>query len=259
MQIKVKQIKMKPNTRVKQYVSLMGGCLLTVAVHAAETPDVAPKKPLTGQSELGYVQTSGNTKTQTLNAKVKVNQAISAWENTYGLEALNASQAEQTSAEKYAAKAQGNRLFTAKDYAFGLLTYDDDRFSGFDYEATTAVGYGRKVIDQTNMKLSFEAGPGVRITQIAGADQESESILRAAGNFEYAFTETSKFEQTLTTEGGEDRVISKSVSSLSSQIVGSLAMKLSVAVKNNSDPAVLVGQPLKKTDSETAITLVYGF
>jgi putative salt-induced outer membrane protein len=249
----------------KQTMSLASLCVFAIvantaeSANAAEISDVAPKKALIGQSELGYVQTSGNTKTQTLNAKLKINQNISAWENSYSLEALNASQGEQTSAEKYAAKAQGNRLLTAKDYAFGLLAYDDDRFSGFDYEATTAVGYGRKVIDQAKMKLSFEAGPGVRITQLPDADQETESILRAAGNFEYGFTDTSKFEQTLSTEAGEDRVISKSVSSLSSQIVGSLAMKLSVAAKNNSDPAVLLGQSLKKNDVETAVTLVYGF
>lgn len=243
----------------KFLVNLMTLCVVSFSAHATETPEPAAKKAMAGQSELGYVQTSGNTETQTLNAKLKLNQNLQAWENVYGLEALNASQAEQTSAEKYTAKAQGNRLLTAKDYAFGLLSYDDDRFSGFDYEATTVLGYGRKVIDDAQMKLAFEAGPGARITQLPDEGQETESILRLAGNFEYAFTDTSKFEQTLAAEGGEDRVITKSVSSLSSQIVGSLAMKLSLAVKNNSDPAIATGQALKKTDAETAVTLVYGF
>jgi putative salt-induced outer membrane protein len=231
-------------------------CSVMVIAEAAQTTD---KKPLSGQSELGYVQTAGNTKTQTVNAKLKVDQNISAWENSYALEALNSAQEEQTSAEKYAAKAQGNRLFTAKNYGFAVLTYDDDRFSGFDYESTAALGYGRKVIEEAQMKLSLEAGPGARVTQVEDSDQETEAILRTSGHFEYAFTETSKFEQTLSVEGGEDRVISKSVSALSSQIVGSLAMKLSLSVKNNSDPAVLTDETLKKTDSETAVTLVYGF
>lgn len=238
-------------------LSLVGLPSVSFATETVEA--VATQKPLVGQSELGYLQTSGNTKTQTLNAKLKVSQFISAWENTYAVEALNASQSEQASAEKYAAKLQGNRLFTAKDYGLALLSYEDDRFSGFDYEATTAVGYGRKLIDDSRMKLSFEASPGVRITQVQDSEQETESILRAAGNFEYAFTDTSKFEQTLATEGGADRIITKSVTALSSQIVGSLAMKLSLAVKNNSDPAVLAAEPLRNTDVETAITLVYGF
>lgn len=241
--------------------SQMVSCLLMTCFTASFVAQAQEqdKKLWSGQSELGYVLTAGNTETQTLNAKLKLNNNINAWENVYALEALNASQNEVTSAEKYNVKAQGNRLFTSRDYGFGVLNYDDDRFSGFDYEATTALGYGRKIMDDQNIKLSLEAGPGARVSKIADASSESEGIVRAAANFAYLFSETSSFEQSLTVEGGEDRTISKSVSSLSSKIAGSLAMKLSLAVKHNSEPAILLDTPLKKTDTESAATLVYGF
>ncbi|HGX93410.1 MAG TPA: DUF481 domain-containing protein, partial [Candidatus Tenderia sp.] len=68
-------------------------------------------------------------------------------------------------------------------------------------------------------------------------------------------SKTSHFTQELVSDIGEDSTVTKSVTALKTQINGSLAMKLSYTLKNTSK--VPTGK--EKTDTETAVTLVYGF
>ena len=65
----------------------------------------------------------------------------------------------------------------------------------------------------------------------------------------------SEFTQDIRVEGGEDNVYTESDTGFKVNIMENLAMKLSVLVKNNSD----VAAEKKKTDTITAVTVVYGF
>ena len=215
-----------------------------------------PEKNWSGASELGYVATSGNTDTQTVNAKMKLKQELAVWENTFAVEALNTAESDQTSAERYLANAQANRSMTDQDFLFGLVNYEDDRFSGFQFESLVALGYGRRLINTDQSTLDVEVGPGVRFVKPDQAPSDEEGILRFAARYGVEISDTSRFEQTFSADAGEDRVISKSVSSLTSNINGSLAMKISLTVRNNSEPAQATND---KTDTETAVTLVYSY
>jgi len=59
----------------------------------------------------------------------------------------------------------------------------------------------------------------------------------------------------LTTEIGSDTTITRSVTALTAQLAGSLAMKLSFTARHISE----VPASVKDMDTETAVTLVYGF
>ena len=80
-------------------------------------------------------------------------------------------------------------------------------------------------------------------------------MLRLAGSLSWNISKTSHFTQDLSAEIGEDTTVSKSVTALKTQIDGSLAMKISYTIKHTSE----VPADIEKTDSETAVTLVYGF
>jgi putative salt-induced outer membrane protein YdiY len=240
-------------------------CCSVVAV-AESTRDA--KKVWSGEGELGFALTEGNTETKNINVGIKLDQVLTDWENAYVIEALNESQNDVTSAEKYAVKLQTNRKLSAENFLFGALTYDDDRFSGFDYEVAISTGYGRRLIGTDDMQLDAEIGPGYRFTKVRDvasiltptlatrqADEE-EAILRTAFRFRYDFTKHSRFTQSLTSTAGDSRVITELESSVTAQVVGNLAMKLSLKVKHNSEPADVTRE---KTDTETAFTLVYGF
>lgn len=224
--------------------------------------EAAPASDWKMSAELGYVMTSGNSETSTTNAKFDATHEKEVWRNNVHAEALGASTTDKTtnvtttSAERYQLSGKSDYKFSEFNYAFGLANYDKDRFSGYEYQTTVAVGYGRRLLQKDDMTLDLEVGPGIRIIKLDNAaDSDSEGILRAAAKYLWKLSETSSFTEDLSVDSGKDLTVSKSVTALTAKVNTSLAMKLTVTVKHNSD--VPAGN--EKTDTETALNLVYSF
>ena len=219
------------------------------------------------EAELGYLMTSGNTDTQSLNAGSNLTYDGDRWKHAltgnvvYSSEKSSATGTNQTTAQKYRISGQSNFKFDDRNSAFGLVTYDNDRFSGYKDQLSFVVGYARQLIKTDRVDLLVEAGPGYRISRlrptppaVSGAT-EKEAIFRAAGAFKYKISKTATFSQTVSVESGSKNTATRSVTALKSQINGSLAMKVSYTLKNNSS----VPAGTHKTDTETALALVYSF
>lgn len=240
--------------------SLVGSCVVLLFMGALLQPRIVlaaqtPAKKYNGDVELGYVSTGGNTQTQTLNAKAKMVASYDSWQQALQLQALNTSDNKSTTAERYSAQLKTDYRFTPRQYAFGLLSYENDRFSGYDYRASFTLGYGHRLIDEKNLSLELEGGPGVRYSKLSQDGTQDEAILRLAGKLGWQVTSSSLFEQELSTEIGNDTTINRSATSLKTQVIGNLAMKLSYTVKySNPVPA-----GVKKQDTESSVTLVYKF
>ncbi len=222
----------------------------TVPAMAEDAP-----KPWKGEAGLGVVATSGNTKTTTVKGYAGVVYEKEKWRHTGKFDVLNSSDAVRTTAERYMLSGKSDYKFDELNYMFGLVGYESDRFAGFDYRVSEVVGYGRRVINQSNLTLDLEAGPGARQTKFKTGDSDNELIGRVAGNLLWKLSPTATFSENLTSEFGSTSTITRSVTALTAQLVGNLAMKLSFTARHISDVPVAV----KKTDTETAVTLVYGF
>jgi len=208
-----------------------------------------------GEAELGVIYTHGNTKTETYNGKLGFSHEKGSLKHAINLEALRAESDGTKSAEKYFAKGKSDYKFTAKDYAFGSAEYENDKFSGYERRTTEVLGYGRNLISNDTTKLDIEAGPGARQSKLDNGDSENEWMIRALGKLEWKISKTATFTETVTADFAEEAKIYKSVSALSAQVIGALAMKVSYTIKHVSD--VPVG--IDKTDGEAALTLVYKF
>lgn len=206
-------------------------------------------------AELGFVSTTGNTETETLNAKAKASTDREKWRHKAEITSLNSSDATTRTAQKVTLMGKSDYKLEGKNFLFGVVSYENEKFSGYDYRVTEAIGYGRRVVESTDMILDLEIGPGARQSKLDNGDTESESMLRVAAAYDWAISKTSKFSEVFTVEMGEDVTVSKSVTSLSSQIEGNLSMKVTLTYKNTSDVPVGV----ENTDTETAVTLVYNF
>lgn len=215
----------------------------------------AVKSPWKASAELGYVATSGNTETETLNAKMAASHERDKWRHEGEIAALNASDEVGTTAEKYTFSAQSNYKMTDIDFIFGNIDYENDKFSGYDYRVTESIGYGRRVINDTDLILDLEIGPGARQSKLETGETESEGMLRGAAKLDWSISSTSKLTEKLVIEAGEDVTVTKSVTGLSSKINGNLSMKITYTYKKTSE--VPVG--IDDTDTETAVTLVYNF
>ena len=211
-----------------------------------------------GQVELGVLLTDGNTENRSINAKAGINREVEKWRTSAGIAALNTADKLSTTAEKYGLIGKADYKLDQKSYLFGVLTYEDDRFSGYEYQATESIGYGYRVVDNGTVVLDLEAGPGARQSKFIGGESENEAILRLGGRLLWKISEKASFSQSLVSDIGKDLTVTKSISALQAQIVGNLAMKTSLTLNNNSE--VPVTTPVtKQTNSELAVTLVYGF
>jgi len=145
------------------------------------------ESPWSGEGELGFLMTSGNSETESVNARLDLNYETARWRHNGHMAALyNAEETEsesgetemETSAEKYLVSAKSGYKFTENNYAFLTGTYEDDRFSGYDYQTSVSAGYGRRVVKTERMLLEMEIGPGYRYNRLNGGGEEKEGILR---------------------------------------------------------------------------------
>jgi len=260
--------------RLKTIILLLLIIVVAAAANAEET------KNFTGSGELGLLMTSGNSETDSVNAKVGLKYEKEHFLGEISLAALYSSEEteidgkeeDKVSAETYNYSAKVGYKFNEANYIFINGDYEDDQFSGYDYRTTFSAGYGRKVIASDTIKFNIEIGPGYRYDRtngyfddkgdnddsndvFIGEKTEDEAILRGYTMFNYKFSEAVSFQQDLTIVTGADNTNTKSVSALKSQIIGALSMKASFTIDNNTD----VPSDTEKTDTETALTLVYDF
>lgn len=230
---------------------------LAVALPAA-AQDAGPNNPWSGDVEFGYVATSGNTDTKTVKGRADVKREVEKWRYNIHFDSLNTSEDDERSAEKYFLSNKLDYKYSDRGYLFGYASYEDDRFSGFDYQAVVAAGWGYRILENETMAWDAEVGPGYRINKVADdsdEDDDREVIIRGYTKYEWKLSSSAVFTQELSVEAGSDNTISKSVTALKSTIVGALAMKLSYTVKYTEN----VPQENKHADTETAVTLVYTF
>ena len=241
---------------IKRMVLMASMVAMMAPLFAAETASVWK-----GETELGFLVTSGNTETEKYSARVKVENERDKWRHLAELKSLMSKETDvatdvtTTSAKKYELTAKSDYKFRVLDYVFAVANYEDDRFSGYDYRASLAAGYGRRVLHQENLKLDIEAGPGVRKSRTDAGVDDNQGMLRLSGKLAWIISKTAKFNQELTSELGTDVNITRSISSLRNQINGDLSSVLTITVKNVS--SVPVG--VEETDTETALALVYSF
>ena len=222
------------------------------------TDDSTDKKTSSWQksAEVGAVSTNGNTKTRTFNGNLNLTNIRTIWTHTINIESLVAEENRTSTAEKYRLNLKSDRALTGNGFLFLNLSHEDDRFSGFDYQSSIASGYGQTIVDKPQFKLDLEAGPGFRQSlEEASNKRVDEAILRLAGMADWQISDTAMLEQDVTIESGEDGNITTSKTALKSSINHSLAMKLSYTVTHRS----VVPEESAKTDSETAMSLVFSF
>ncbi|TQV84489.1 DUF481 domain-containing protein [Aliikangiella coralliicola] len=213
-----------------------------------------------GSVEFGYVAVSGDNESDSLNGRFTLGYEVGRWRHAGALATQSSSTEDsngvKTEARKFTAQAKSDYKFSKYAYAFGIADYDDTKDSGFDYQASLALGAGYRFIEDESHTLDGELGFGTRESKIeATSETNSEGIVRLAGLYKWKINKNAEFEQKLSSEIGDDNTVSKSYSGLSANIMESLALKVSYSVKHQSD--VPVGN--EKTESVTSFTVVYSF
>ena len=243
---------------MKSNVFLFGAALVLAAsnVQAAEEEKKEKESPWSTTAGLGYVNTSGNTNTETLVFKFDTAYEIEHWKHELHFDTLNASTDNITTADRKRLSAQSNYKFRPRDYFYGNFTYEDDKFSGFEYQAKFSLGYGRKLLTLEKHKLDVEIGPGYRNFKVDNAlDSEDEALLRLAGFYKWKISDYSEFNQDLIGDFGEDQDEWRSVTALRTSINKSFSLRMTYTVRYLD----VVPAGNDNYDRETAVTLDYTF
>lgn len=253
-------------------MSIIGLLLVSFSSLAADEK----KSPWKSSAELGYVNVSGNTNTETVKAAIDVVYEANSWKHKAHADTLSSTTettddtvvpavtTSERTASKWFVSGQSDYKFNDFDYFYTLLNYEKDRFSGFEYQAKLGLGYGRRVINTDNHELRLEIGPGIRYFKLeevlppatpVNTDTQDETLVRVNAGYAWKISGTSKFTQDLTADSGKDQDEFKSVTALVSNINSVLAMKLSYIAKRLN----VVPTGNDNQDNEIAATLVYTF
>lgn len=233
-----------------------------VLVMGASLPVVAEDQGWAGDIEAGLLTTSGNTDETQISGEADVTRNWMDWRQNVTLRSRYAEQDEERTTERYSASTQMDYKFNPNDFVFLRGRYDNDDFSGYQFQASTSAGYGRRIWEEGDSRLDATLGAGYRYSKFDERDpehgsQREEPIGRLAADFRYDLSKTAQFREELESEIGLDEgdSVSRSVTSLQANINSALAMRLAYTVEHDSNPPA----DNKSTDTITSVTLLYGF
>ena len=221
---------------------------------AAGAPDPTAD-PWSGKVALGYLATSGNTESSSLNSGFAVAYTTGRWTHAIDAAAINNTEDDQTTAEAYSVGWKTEFNMTDRDFLFGRVNWRKDRFSGYDQQFSQSIGYGRRLIDTGVHFLNAEIGAGARQSELSDATTEDDFIVRGGLNYRWQFSEQAQFTQDFATESGSQNTYFESVTAVKASLIGALALVVSYTVKNNSE----VPPGNEETDTFSALSLEYGF
>ena len=229
--------------------------LLVTGLLMSCTAMAQDEKAYDASVSLGYVGTTGNTDTTTFNAEVLLTYTMDRWLHTAKFQGLGSQENSVAKAERYYLEDKSDFSLDEDQYLFVKGSYTDDRFSGFEYQASAAAGYGRYLIRNDTFKLQGYGGVGYRQNDIINLGSEGEVILSVGESAAWQISNSSALSQSFTSEIGNELTVTRFELGLESQIIDRIATKIAFQVRNTSE--VPVGN--KKTDTQTSVSLVYSF
>jgi len=232
-------------------------CLLPLTAQPQDAPEPDPEEATwKGQGALGFTSTSGNSDSQNLNAGLQFSRERLLWKHSLTIELVQAEADNEKSADRKALRERSEYKLSDRSYAFGQLRYEDDKFSGYDYQATLAAGAGSRFVETEIQTLDISLGVGYRNAKVSDSgDTERGPIVTSDLKYVYNFSAGASIIETALVESGEDNTYTQSETALLTKINDSLSSKISYLVTHNSQ----VPPDTEKTDTIFSVSLVYDF
>ncbi len=234
-----------------------------------------------GSGEFGFASSTGNSRSQNLNAKLGLKKENDLWKNNFFLDALRSKSQQSvvdaagntveklnTTANRYSAGASVGIKLDPRSYIVGAGRYDHDDFGANLWQGTVSLGYGYIALKDERNELSFEIGPGFKRYRPADTTVlvnnvpvrraqpiQSEPVARGLVNYKFKITDNTSFENTLLMEAGSKNTYLQNDAGLSVSITRKMALKVAFQVRHNST----VRAGIKNTDTLTTTNLVYSF
>jgi putative salt-induced outer membrane protein YdiY len=213
----------------------------------------AQKEGWHGTVSLGYLATTGSVPSSNLDARFYLTNRDGAWTNIFDYHLVQGSAGGAVDTSTRHGSWESSYTLTPSNYAFSLLDYYSNPFSGYVHRDTAALGYGRRLLQITDQRLDASLGVGVRHSVLVNGSVRTTAIERVALGYRWKLNRLSHLSEQLSVARGTDDVYSEAVTSLTAHLAGNFAISLSYTLEHNSN--VLPG--LAKTDTYTSVSLIY--
>jgi len=220
----------------------------------------------TAKAEAGAVAARGNTEADSANVKLAVGRELRLWKHQVALAAVYASDETGATGQRWEGRGQSDYKFHPKGFWFGSARYEEDRFSGFEYQTTYGTGLGWRFFDTPVTKLTAQIGAGYKSTRTREAfdddgvtfipsEQQEELIGQFAVDYEQELTATTKIINKFLVESGATNTFLQNEFSLQVKILESLALAVGYSARYNTEPP----DGFEELDTLTTLNLVYEF
>ena len=231
----VREIDLQKKTRVEQ-LGLIGG--------------------LRGEVAIGGFYSTGNTKEWGVSGTGAIRREGKRWVNSVDLLADVKNEDGDKVTDRLAATYRLRRNFTASNwFAAGGLSYERDSFAGFSQRLGQFAGAGYQITNGVRVKWDVMAGLGLRQTRFIDAPSENQVGLYARTTFAWQVSDTLKFAEDLSVANGKGNDTYRSTSSLTTDIYGGFALRLSFIGEKETQPP----PGRKKLDTYSRASVVYVF
>ena len=235
----------------------------------------------TGTGELGFASTTGNSRTQNINAKLNFNQETDQWKNNAFLTELRAKSESKVvdsagntvnsfdeTANDFTTGASAGYKLDPRSYIVGAVRYDHNDFGAQLWQGVVSIGYGYIALKDVRNELSFEVGPGYMRFRPAAVDVlidgnevpqqtqvENQAVARGLIDYKLRITDNTSFDNTFLMEAGSKDTYLQNDAGISVSMTKKLALKLGFQIRHNT--SVLPG--IKMNDTLTTTNLAYSF
>lgn len=235
---------------------------------ADQAPPPPPMGVWTGKGQFGFLDSQGNSEATSANAALDVGLLEGPWKHALHVDYLYGKSAGVVAAERWDAQWQTNYNLTKKLFTFGLLDYQHDMFSGFQYQGSATAGVGYQIFDTAATKLSVQVGAGDReerpelLIPPAGPSihrvplaRNNNAIATGGINYTQQLTATTALSDTALLETGANDTMLTNTLALAVKVSTKMAVSLGYNLQDNTQPPA----GLKKLNSTETVNLVYSF
>ncbi|MFD2164645.1 YdiY family protein [Thalassotalea euphylliae] len=256
----------------------------TTFAEEATTAPAEPEHKYEASAELGFLYKTGNTESGDIKTGLDLDHEFGRWTSKFRFDLLykkteqevtdsegNTSDEFETSDQKWSIAFQTNYALAdeKKDYIYGSVWHEDDRFSSFEHQSSFSAGWGKRWYETEQASFFADIGPGWKrdvIKEITDGDgnvtTEGETkdtfIVQAQALYKRQLNEHVEFKQFFSAkqalESGENSTY-KSETSITTKLIQTLQLKFAFIVDHNTE----VSEDKDNTDTQTAVTLVYSF
>lgn len=209
-----------------------------------------------GELSAGIDLQKGNTDRQKINSAIKVVRKTDLWETTINLSQKSTHENNEKTEDEFKASGEGRYKLDDRRFLFGDAEYVKDPLSGYTYRMSETVGVGYTTELSEKAKIDTKISLGLRHSESEDTGAvEHEAIIKPALAYNRKLRDNVEFEQLLSTNIGQEFILSESTTSLKTKLFDNLYFKVVFDIDHTNE----VPEGKKNMDTQTLMQIVYGF